>query len=68
MSEVDRLSTSGTYPALALADRRRSREEPQSSAPGKDGRGSGHEPAPAPPEAGGASGSSRPDALIDEYA
>jgi len=70
MSEVDRLSTSGTYPALALTDRRRSREEPGSSSTGTDGRGPGRssERDPARPDAGGASGAGRPDALIDEYA
>lgn len=67
MSEVDRLSTSGTYPALALTDRRR-RDESQTSSTGTDARGSGRNPGqdPVKPEAGlpGA----RPDALIDEYA
>jgi len=67
MSEVDRLSTSGTYPALALADRRRARDDSRPS-PSKDEGRDAPERKQAGPEAGNASGGSRPDALIDEYA
>ena len=64
MSEVDRLSNSGLYPALPIADKRRGRDE----SPGKppDPRGTQSEPkttdqpdpnAPRPP-----------NSIIDEYA
>ncbi len=68
MSEVDRLSTSGTYPALPMAAKRRAREDsPQAEGQEKrtDGR-SGAEgqdagnPSSLPPKS--------PTSLIDEYA
>ena len=64
MAEVDRLSNSGLYPALPIADKR-SR---------KDGAGGqpppGKSPLPARPEAGGAEEKKPPPSKhkIDEYA
>ena len=67
MAEVDRLSTSGTYPALPMAGKRRSREESRNPGSGErreEGRGGDERPAETPgPAATGASNS-----LIDEYA
>lgn len=65
MSEVDRLSTSGTYPALALADRRRARDESRPSPSREEGRDT-PERKQARPDAGNTLGGARPDALIDE--
>ena len=66
MSEVDRLSTSGSYPALALADRRRPREERQpprqDAMPVEAARKEIREPPPDPPTP------RNPSSLIDEYA
>jgi hypothetical protein len=58
MSEVDRLSNSGLYPALPIADRRPSRN-------GSGGGPGGKQPPdkPKPPQKGDDSKS-----LIDEYA
>jgi len=67
MSEVDRLSTSGTYPALPMAGKRRAREETRNAASGErrgDGRPEDERPPGAP--AAGTAGSS--NSLIDEYA
>ncbi len=65
MSEVDRLSNSGLYPALPIADRR----------PSKDGsggapRGDKQPPDKEPPQANSADPSTPrpPKSLIDEYA
>jgi hypothetical protein len=64
VSEVDRLSNSGLYPALPIADKRRDREGQAGTPP--DSRGNRSEPngadkpqadAPRPPKSG-----------IDEYA
>jgi hypothetical protein len=65
MSEVDRLSNSGLYPALPIADRRSSRDDPE--------RRSRSEPRPttAPPKAAENSETASPRPLksqIDEYA
>jgi hypothetical protein len=66
MSEVDRLSNSGLYPALPIADKRSSKDDPEQGPGG--GRppdkpaakgGDGHESAPAPRP---------PKSLLDEYA
>jgi hypothetical protein len=66
MSEVDRLSNSGLYPALPISDRRPSRD-------GSGGRPRGDkDPQPKPaPQAGNDSVPaipSPPKSLIDEYA
>jgi hypothetical protein len=65
MSEVDRLSNSGLYPALPIADKRPSRDGssgPRGEKPPPD------KPAP-PADSGSDPGSPRPPkSLIDEYA
>ncbi len=58
MSEVDRLSNSGLYPALPIADKRPSRDG-SGAAPG------GNKPAPDKDPAGNPR---PPKSLIDEYA
>ena len=59
MSEVDRLSNSGLYPALPISDRKRDRNE------------SSNKPPPEPPPEDIDSSAARrrpPKSLIDEYA
>jgi hypothetical protein len=64
MSEVDRLSNSGLYPALPIADKR----------PSRDGSGGAHHGEKQPPDKPRAESSPDPAAprppksLIDEYA
>jgi hypothetical protein len=65
MSEVDRLSNSGLYPALPMADKRGSKEEtPDRPPPGggaaRPGSTRAEEPVPDAPRL--------PKSLIDEYA
>ena len=65
MSEVDRLSNSGLYPMLPIADKRPSRD-----APG-DPRGGGKQPdkpAPGAADAADSANPRSPKSLIDEYA
>jgi hypothetical protein len=65
MSEVDRLSNSGLYPALPIADRRSSKDDKerrQRSDEGPD------KPAPKPTDSHDASTPRPPKSLIDEYA
>jgi hypothetical protein len=65
MSEVDRLSNSGLYPALPIADRRSSKDDKerrQRSDEGPD------KPAPKPADFHDASTPRPPKSLIDEYA
>jgi hypothetical protein len=65
MSEVDRLSNSGLYPALPIADKRPSRDG--SRGPPRDDQQPPTKPAP---QAGGAESAAPrpPKSLIDEYA
>ena len=64
MSEVDRLSNSGLYPALPIADKRSSRDG--SPAPRREDKPTADKPAR---EAGTGADSPRPPkSLIDEYA
>jgi hypothetical protein len=67
MSEVDRLSNSGLYPALPIADKRPSREG--SGAPPRNDQ---QPPEKIPPQAADdpapASNPRPPKSLIDEYA
>jgi hypothetical protein len=63
MGEVDRLSNSGLYPALPIADKRPSREGSQ----GPPGRGDQDPPGKLPPPPG-AEQPRPPKSLIDEYA
>jgi hypothetical protein len=65
MSEVDRLSNSGLYPALPIADRRGSKDEEQRS---RDPRPKGGEAAKAPDGAETGRHPRPPKSLIDEYA
>jgi hypothetical protein len=65
MSEVDRLSNSGLYPALPIADRRPSKDDKerrQRSDEGPD------KPPPKSPDAHDTSNPRPPKSLIDEYA
>ncbi|MEA3172821.1 MAG: hypothetical protein QOF42_232 [Gammaproteobacteria bacterium] len=65
MSEVDRLSNSGLYPALPIADRRSSKDDKerrQRSDEGPD------KPPPKSPDAHDTSNPRPPKSLIDEYA
>jgi hypothetical protein len=69
MSEVDRLSNSGLYPALPIADKRPSKDG-SSGRPGADKRPDKAVEKPAP-KAGGDSGAGAPrppKSVIDEYA
>ncbi len=65
MSEVDRLSNSGLYPALPIADKR-SRKD---GAPGQppDGRTPDKRTPPAPGAAEATDKARPPKSLIDEY-
>ena len=65
MSEVDRLSNSGLYPALPIPDKRPSRDGSE-GAPGRDGKPPDK---PKPAGTGPDSATPRPPkSLIDEYA
>jgi hypothetical protein len=66
MSEVDRLSNSGLYPALPIADKRPSRD-----GSGDASRNGRRPPDPSAPKTGGGASTgspSPPKSLIDEYA
>jgi hypothetical protein len=66
MSEVDRLSNSGLYPALPIADKRPSKEGSQGPPPGDK-----KPPDKPKPQAGTSPDSATPrppKSLIDEYA
>jgi hypothetical protein len=70
MSEVDRLSNSGLYPALPIADQRGSKEDP-----GRQSRDGGRSPGKPSARSADPTGSSDaaatprpPKSLIDEYA
>lgn len=64
MSEVDRLSNSGLYPALPIADKRGSKEDPERRS--RDGTRTPDKPAAN--AADPASAPRPPKSLIDEYA
>jgi len=71
MSEVDRLSNSGLYPALPIADKRPSRD--RSAAPRRDDKQAPDKPAPDKPAPQANPGTDPasprpPKSLIDEYA
>jgi hypothetical protein len=66
MSEVDRLSNSGLYPALPIADQRPRPHRDSSRGPPR-----GDKQPPGPPQADGSTDpatSRPPKSLIDEYA
>jgi hypothetical protein len=62
MSEVDRLSNSGLYPALPIGDKRPSREGSKGPPQG------GKQPPDKAAEQEGPAGPRPPKSLIDEYA
>jgi hypothetical protein len=64
MSEVDRLSNSGLYPTLPIADKR-SRKDGAAGQPGGDGKSADKQPAPA---AESRDPARPPKSLIDDYA
>lgn len=64
MSEVDRLSNSGLYPALPIADRR-SRQDGSAGQPPADGKAADKRTPPAPGEV--KDQPRPPRSLIDEY-
>ncbi len=67
MSEVDRLSNSGLYPMLPIADKRPSRDG--SRGPPRDDKPPPDKPAPQAGNGAADSGTPRPPkSLIDEYA
>ena len=66
MSEVDRLSNSGLYPALPIADK-----QPSKDGSGGARRGDKHPPDKPTPQAGDSTDPTNPrppKSLIDEYA
>lgn len=67
MSEVDRVSNSGLYPALPIADKR-SRKEGSGGQPAADGKGTDKRPAPGSPPAETRDPGRPPKSLIDDYA
>jgi len=66
MSEVDRLSNSGLYPALPIADKRPSRDG--SRGPPRDDQQPHTEPAPQTGNSTASAPPRPPKSLIDEYA
>jgi hypothetical protein len=66
MSEVDRLSNSGLYPALPIADRRSSRDDKERRPQGSDSPADKGTPPAEGPE--GALVPRPPKSIIDEYA
>ncbi len=67
MSEVDRLSNSGLYPALPIADKRPSREG-SGAPPRSDKQQTDKSPPQATDDADPANNPRPPKSLIDEYA
>ena len=68
MSEVDRLSTSGTYPALPMADRRRSREDSRDATRRENQQDDAARKQAQVASRDAAAGPKPPVSLIDEYA
>jgi hypothetical protein len=66
MSEVDRLSNSGLYPALPIADKRPSKDG--SGGARRDGRPPPGKPAPQAESSPDPAAPHPPKSLIDEYA
>ena len=66
MSEVDRLSNSGLYPMLPIADRRPSRDG--SGGPARDDKHPPDKPAPQAGNTADPAAPRPPKSLIDEYA
>jgi hypothetical protein len=66
MSEVDRLSNSGLYPALPIADKRSSRDG--STTPRREDKPAADKPASQTRTGGDTNAPRPPKSLIDEYA
>ncbi len=66
MSEVDRLSNSGIFPALPIADKRRPKDQPGNGQPPPD-KPADSAKSPAKPGAE-PDGGRHPKSIIDEYA
>jgi hypothetical protein len=67
MSEVDRLSNSGLYPALPIADKS-SRKDRSGGEPGADGKSADKRPPAASPAVETRDPARPPKSLIDDYA
>jgi hypothetical protein len=67
MSEVDRVSNSGLYPALPIADKR-SRKDGSGGQPSTDGKTADKRPPPESPAAETRDPARPPKSLIDDYA
>ena len=67
MSEVDRLSNSGLYPALPIADKR-NRKDGSPGQPAADQKSADKRPLPAPPAAETRDPERPPKSQIDDYA
>jgi hypothetical protein len=67
MSEVDRVSNSGLYPALPIADKR-SRKDGSGGQPAADGKTADKRPAAESPAAESRDPPRPPKSLIDDYA
>jgi hypothetical protein len=67
MSEVDRLSNSGLYPALPIADKR-SRKDGSGGQPTADGKSPDKRPPAESPAAETRDPARPPKSLIDDYA
>jgi hypothetical protein len=67
MSEVDRVSNSGLYPALPIADKR-SRKDGSGGQPTADGKSADKRPPPESPPAETRDPPRPPKSLIDDYA
>ena len=65
MSEVDRVSNSGLYPALPIADKRGRKDGSGGQPPAADGKTADKRPGPQSPAADPAR---PPKSLIDDYA
>jgi hypothetical protein len=67
MSEIDRLSNSGLYPALPIADKR-SRKDGSAGQSTADGKSADKRPSPESPAAETPDPRRPPKSLIDDYA
>jgi hypothetical protein len=67
MSEIDRVSNSGLYPALPIADKR-SRKDGSAGQNTPDGKSADKRPSPESPAAESPDPRRPPKSLIDDYA
>jgi hypothetical protein len=68
MSEVDRVSNSGLYPALPIADKRSRKDGSGGQPPSADGKTADKRPGPESPAAETRDPARPPKSLIDDYA